>query len=134
MITLRLPYPPSANHTTYNVPGKGRRKAKRYRLWIKAAGWEIKLQQPAPITGPVMVAITLEQPGEDEIKDADNAVKPLMDLLVTHGLIKTDSHQVVKSICVAWAPPTAPIEGAVVRVWPWCAERAAIAALPEEEA
>ena len=134
MILLRLPYPTSANHHTRNLPGQGRVKTKAYKAWITHAGWELKLQRPVPIDGPVMVAITLERPKPDEIRDADNAVKPLLDLLVRHKLIPTDSHQVVRSICVAWAPDSAPITGVEVRVLKWCTDRAAIHEVPPEGA
>jgi Holliday junction resolvase RusA-like endonuclease len=97
---LDLPAPPSANALFKNVAGKGRIRTDLYSTWIAHAGWQLKAQHPATIHGPVLILIGVER--TNSRADIDNRIKPTLDLLVTHKLIKDDSH--VIGVAAAWSP------------------------------
>lgn len=98
-LTISTP-PPSLNNSFHNVAGVGRVKSKRYRRWIKDAGWEIAAQRAAPMKGPVFVFFEL---GERSSRaDADNLIKAMFDLLVAHGLIESDAKKCVRGYAVRW--------------------------------
>jgi Holliday junction resolvase RusA-like endonuclease len=92
IILPNLPIPPSANALTRNA-GNRRRKTLDYKAWIAQAGWAIQ-QVPAserrPIAGPYALIIKAERP--NRLRDLDNIVKPLNDLLKRHKLITDDRH------------------------------------------
>lgn len=90
---LRVPTPPSANNLFTNAVsgrahGAGRVKGKKYRAWLHEAGWEIKRALPPYFTSPVAVLIECDLPRQ---RDVDNAIKPLLDLLVYVQVLKDDS-------------------------------------------
>ena len=95
---IELPMPPSVNQLWFNVPGKGRARTEPYRNWIEAAGWELKSQRPENIVGSVAVKISAG--AGDKVRDLDNLIKPLLDLLVTHAVIADDAD--VASIVAGW--------------------------------
>ncbi len=127
MLTLRLPFPPTTNNLFFNLPGRrgGRAPSKGYKAWKERAAVAIRQQAPVPVPGPVMLSIVLGRPDRRR-RDLSNYLKALEDALVQHGLIDDDS--MVQTLSVSWH--NAP--GAVLRVWPWTAEREAIRALPAE--
>lgn len=84
--TFLLTCPPSLNGLFKNVPGKGRRKTKKYREWIKEAGWELVTQRPPPITGPYELSLVIPK----RRGDLDNYCKAVSDLLVRHKLVDDD--------------------------------------------
>ena len=56
----------------------------------QAAGWELKLQHPRKIQGPVAISIAAGRPDQRK-RDLDNiATKAVLDLLVAHGVIEDD--------------------------------------------
>lgn len=99
MTTLLLPSPPSTNNLFRNTR-RGRVKSEHYERWISEAGWRLKLQRPAPVLGPVVVLIGVER--TNTRADIDNRIKPTLDLLVAHQLIKDDS--LVIGVAAAWSP------------------------------
>lgn len=107
---LRLPQPPSTNMLYRNVPGKGRRKTKRYMTWINAAGWSVKEQQPHRVEGWVIVDITVNRP-DNRKRDISNTIKAIEDLLVAHELIEDDSK--VYEVRARWGK----CDGCEVRYW-----------------
>lgn len=107
---LRLPQPPSVNMLYRNVPGKGRRKTKRYMTWIRAADWSVLEQNPEPVKGWVIVDITVNRP-DNRRRDISNTIKAVEDLLVTHELIEDDS--VVYEVRARWGK----CDGCEVRYW-----------------
>jgi crossover junction endodeoxyribonuclease RusA len=113
MICAELPWPPSANNLFRNARGKGRVPTERYKNWIQAAGWALKLGAPQPMTGRVAVHIALVAPDERK-RDADNLIKGPLDLLVRHGLIPDDSSATVRELRVMWLDRGPPC---VVRVY-----------------
>src|SRR5436190_9986792 len=87
-ITVAMPFPPSVNNLFENAPSGGRKQTKLYRDWREAARRQVQRQRPRIAVGPVEVTITLqERPGRCE---ADNRIKPVLDLLVETGIIAGD--------------------------------------------
>lgn len=88
--------PPSTNNLF--ITARGRRiKSPEYRSWITAAGWQFKQCKPSPIKGRVAVSITVPR---NNRRDLDNFLKPLLDLIVAHGIIKNDN--LVEQILIRW--------------------------------
>lgn len=95
MIVIRLSsLPPSVNNLHTHVRGKGRVRTSVYRMWARAAGWELIEQRPGQIEGPV--AIVLEV-GPSR-SDLDNVSKGVLDLLVTHKIITDDGPDFVREL------------------------------------
>lgn len=88
-MTIRLPLPPSVNAMYVNVVGRGRRKSGVYKAWVRTAGTLLNIQRPAKVSGPyeIEIRVPLKMRG-----DADNRIKPLLDLLVAHGVTDDDKH------------------------------------------
>lgn len=91
---LHLPIPPSTNNL-FVTRGKLRVKSERYLRWINDAGKHIVIQRVPKLIGEV--AVTLWVP-RDNRRDADNEIKPVLDLLVRHQVIERDSMGYVVSI------------------------------------
>ena len=91
MISMTLPYPISVNAMYANVPGKGRVKTERYKTWLNSAGWSLRAARPERVSGPYKLEIVLHV-ADARRRDLDNTVKPVLDLLVTHGLVDDDTH------------------------------------------
>ena len=136
MILLSLPFPPSI----WDLHRRDRHRTKRYLAWLRAAGNEI-LATPVharlPIVGPYSMVLLLadarrwHKNGNRKKIDATNFFKAPEDLLVTHGLVEDD--HLGEQSAVTWST-TVPDHYCKIYVWPWDAERAAIAALPPESA
>ena len=92
MIHLELPLCPSLNNM-YGNSRQGRNIKQHYREWIQEAGWDIQLARPRPgkVTGPYRVSISFPVTVRGDI---DNRIKPIMDILVKHGITPDDRHAV----------------------------------------
>lgn len=100
MTLYTLTTPPSANNLFRNVPGKGRVKTDRYKRWLEAAAWEVRLQHTGPaLEGPTAVSITLKRPSKNS--DLDNRAKGPIDALQAGGAIANDKQ--VTCLTMAWA-------------------------------
>lgn len=95
-----LSVPPSANKLFWNLPGKGRRKARQYCAWIKGELNALIAQKAKPFIGPATISITV--PNHTR-RDADNYAKPVLDLLVRGGILAGDSSDSVRSISVTFS-------------------------------
>ena len=89
---LTLPVPPSANNLFVNRRfGRGRARSPAYEVWVRTAGWTGKLQwleQSSPrVTEGARVLI---EAGVNHTRDLDNLAKPILDLLVSLGIIDDD--------------------------------------------
>src|SRR5258706_9307466 len=93
-IVVNLPTPPSTNALWSNVAGKGRVKTQSYREWREAAGWDLRCQRPRSVPGVVAVTILAGLPEQRRKRDADNLIKPLLDLITEHRIIDDDSNVV----------------------------------------
>ncbi len=88
---LVLPIPPSTNNLFRGGPRGGRYKTDAYKSWLDAAGWEIKLQRPPALHPPLRTClrVLIEAPLGPN-RDIDNALKPVLDVLVKMGVIVDD--------------------------------------------
>jgi len=104
---INLPMPPSGN-ALYRNARKGRVKTWRYMEWLDAAGWKLKSQEYANVTGPVELSIILPRPltksGKVNMRrqDASNRIKALEDFLVQNAVIEDDTHTVVYAVSARW--------------------------------
>lgn len=94
-----LPFPPSVN--TVFRKHNGKHLSAAYRAWRDEAGWMLKQQNPLPSPGLVAVTVELVAP-DKRVRDADNRLKPVLDLLVTHGVIDGDDSLTVRSVTARW--------------------------------
>lgn len=114
---VRIEVPPSVNGLFANADC-GRVKTDKYKEWIE--------RNSAPVsnvlrrfTCPVHISIVIwGGKGFPMSRDLDNCGKPVIDLLVSQGIIQGDSVQVVRSVTLEYKPESKPPSGAfcVVRV------------------
>lgn len=100
---FQLPFPPTVNSAYANATGIGRVKTKRFHQWARVASTELLRQRPKRITGPVWIAIYLEDSPQRQ-GDADNRIKAALDLLVDHKIIDGDSKKTVRRVSAEWSP------------------------------
>jgi len=87
MIILDLPEPPSVNVAYKNIPGKGRAKTAVYRNWETECLYAINRGKGKYVMGSYLVILFLS---EKTRKDADNCIKPALDLLKKAGVTEDD--------------------------------------------
>jgi len=107
-----LPVPPSANALfTYRAGSRQRIKTDAYRAWLSEAGYAIVMTRKCPLEpiGRCRVAIDLPF---SRVRDIDNAIKPIADLLVRQHVIKDDRW--VDELLVRRVATTEPL---MVTVW-----------------
>jgi Holliday junction resolvase RusA-like endonuclease len=96
--------PPSVNALYFNrakgARGKGRVKTDKYREWIETNGWHLKLQRIQPVPGKAAVYIDATIPKKE--RDGDNLSKGILDLCVSHQVLKGDSWKFVSCVRVKW--------------------------------
>lgn len=97
---VRLPWPPGTNNL-YVTVNRRRIRSPRYRAWQTEAGWRLQAAKLPKFTGPVSITLELCSP-HNRRTDADGKIKPVVDLLVTHGVIPDDSSKYVKSVKAEW--------------------------------
>lgn len=90
--------PPSLNNIYANVPGRGRVKSGRYKVWRSAAGWDVKLAKPASFSCKVVLDLTVARPRVRS--DISNRIKAVEDLLVEMGVLADDS--LVEEVRARW--------------------------------
>jgi crossover junction endodeoxyribonuclease RusA len=95
-----LNWPPSVNNLYFNA-GRRRVRTKHYRAWQEEAGWRLEMAKAPKFKGPVNVTLELCAP-DNRRADADNRNKPVLDLLVAHGVIEGDDRRFVKSVTARW--------------------------------
>lgn len=99
MTVITLPIPPSSNNMFINIPKRGRVKSGKYKAWTIAAGLLLNSQHPAPVRGPVSIAIKVKRPTANS--DVDNRSKAVIDLLVQQNIIDDDRN--VERVSIEWA-------------------------------
>lgn len=87
---IELPLPPSANALFRQAAfkgGKGRTVSPAYAAWRLEAGEVLKGQPWPECAAPyaITIAVNIDRKG-----DIDNRIKPILDLLVKHGVIVGD--------------------------------------------
>ena len=107
--TFRLPMPPSLNSAYANRKGAGRGRiaTKALRNWKADAGIHLMLALTGVSRRPVFggrvdVLIQVPVPSNGRRRDADNSAKPVLDLLVAHGVLVDDSWAYVEGCAVRW--------------------------------
>ena len=88
-ISIKITRPFSAN--AMYTPGFY--KTRQYKAWIREAGKEIMIQRPDKHTGPYRLVLEAGRP-DARVRDADNLLKPVSDLLVRHQIVRDDSDAV----------------------------------------
>lgn len=106
MTTVFLPRPPSLNNIFVNVPGRGRVKTRDYVTWLRAATNSIIAQKPTRVEGEIEISVSIGP----RRGDLDNRIKPILDCLVTNGVIEDDRK--VTAITARWAAE----DGAMVTI------------------
>lgn len=99
MSTYVLAVPPSTNSLFFNVKGRGRVKSTKYRAWIKAELLALIAQRAKPVTERASVAITIPKITRG---DADNRIKPVLDLLVRAGILTDDGGKHVGAVSITF--------------------------------
>ena len=91
-----IPAPPSVNALFINGTHRSRSKSKDYEAWIKAAGYALNAAHLRAIDGPVYVVVRIGRC--NRARDADNFLKPIMDLIVTRKIMRSDNLTTVYSV------------------------------------
>jgi Holliday junction resolvase RusA-like endonuclease len=95
---LWLPWPPTAN-TMFAMRGYRRFVSPKYAEWKDLVAAHLKDQRPVKMDCSVNIHISLSAPTKRKW-DIDNRVKPIIDVLVTHGIIEDDHSGIVRRITV----------------------------------
>lgn len=98
---IHLPFPVSVNDMYLNNKGAGRGRvpSPEYNAWKDLAGYAINRQKPGAFKLRAIVMIDLDERRQG---DADNRAKPVLDLLVTYGVLAGDSKRHVKRVSIGW--------------------------------
>jgi crossover junction endodeoxyribonuclease RusA len=115
-VRVTLPFPVSVNAMYRSVRGRVIKSA-RYRAWIQQAGLHINAQRPVKIVGPVHIRLDLVAP-DARNRDADNLLKPVLDLLVAHQIISADDSTIVRWVHPEWADSGEPCTVTVTAINP----------------
>lgn len=119
-IYLELPFPPSVNNLFINgKAGKGRFPSPTYRAWKTEASLRAHLSSSQRIEGPFAVQINAVRPDRRR-RDIDNLIKPLVDLLVSQGIVTDDSE--MQQITATWVEKGPPIWMAVRPCQRWAVD------------
>lgn len=87
-----VPIPPSTNNLFVNRDRLGGRTASPdYKRWLNDAGWILKAQKREIIAAPRGYVRVLVEAPLNRRRDLDNALKPLLDLLVKMSVIADDN-------------------------------------------
>lgn len=95
MTEIFLPFPPSVNSMFI----RGRIVSPEYRAWKMEAGLRLNQQRVGTMEARVTVYIDLDDRRQG---DCDNRAKPLLDLLVTQGVLHGDSKKWVQRVSIGW--------------------------------
>jgi Holliday junction resolvase RusA-like endonuclease len=94
-----LPFPPSVNGLFRRHNGAHLSAA--YKAWRDEAGMKLNRQQVRHHDGAVTIRMWMRAP-DRRPRDIDNYIKPVIDLLVRHGIIQQDHARVVRGIHADW--------------------------------
>ena len=112
MITVDLPYPPSANRLWRAVRGR-QIKSAEYRSWLLEAQAAITLARVVgSMPGGYHLAILATRP-DRRARDIDNLIKPISDAIAAAGLVLNDS--AAESVFAIWKP-SEPLKGGAITV------------------
>ncbi|MDA1333082.1 MAG: RusA family crossover junction endodeoxyribonuclease [Bacteroidetes bacterium] len=83
--------PPSVNELYGNNKhgkGRGRYKTSKYKKWLDSVGFQIKPQITGTFPDRAEVHIYVDA---SKNRDGDNMIKPILDLLVSYGVLTNDT-------------------------------------------
>jgi len=109
---LTLPLPPSHNRLWRAVNGRVIR-SKEYRDWIRDCGPWLMLAKGEPLEGAVIVVLDVYF--RDRRRDADSAIKPVLDIL--QGTAYANDRQVRAITLVAHIDRDNPRVEAQIKEW-----------------
>lgn len=95
MTEILLPFPPSVNDMYIT----GRILSGDYRAWKIEAGMRLNRQHVGTVTKRCVIQIDLD---DTRRGDCDNRAKPVLDLLVSQGVIENDSKKHVQRVSIGW--------------------------------
>jgi Holliday junction resolvase RusA-like endonuclease len=110
-VVYQIPPPPSVNAMYRNVPGRGRVKTKRYLTWQRAAMNELIAQRARHFDQPCNVNLSLP---DNQRGDIDNRLKPVLDLLVSAGVLTDDNKTHVRGVSAFWVAKWLPCQVSLV--------------------
>ncbi len=99
-VSVRLPYPPSANRLWRNVKGKTL-KSSVYRTWLAECASLLMIARAPTTAGPYHLRLYVTRPDKRR-RDIDNLLKPCSDALKAGGLVVDDCD--AESVYAAWWP------------------------------
>ena len=102
-VVICLPMPPSTNSLFFNGQ-RGRVRTQEYNAWIKEAGTLLALQRPPKVTARADILIEVSEDELSDSADVANREKASTDLLVSMGVIHSDSKKYVREITQRWVP------------------------------
>jgi Holliday junction resolvase RusA-like endonuclease len=120
MVTLELPYPPTANtiwRTGKNRAGRSWTYLNpKYVAWKKEADAMFVQQNRAgtvgqSLIGPFEVHLTFSTKKRRSNSDIDNRIKPCLDALQRFGVIENDS--LAEKVTAVWGP----VDGVFIRAF-----------------
>ena len=103
-------FPPSTNALFTNrrqKGAKGRMRTDRYQCWLTEQGLKINRQSPKLMDGRCMVYIAATPP-DKRARDIDNMAKPVLDILVSSGVLKDDNINHLKALFMEWVDDGQP--------------------------
>jgi crossover junction endodeoxyribonuclease RusA len=100
-VRLILPWPPSVNTYWRAVRGRNILSAKG-RDYKRAAGSAIAIAGFPKFRGRCGIVLVLHPP-DNRIRDVDNTLKPVLDALVSEGVIEADDSRILRWIRGEWA-------------------------------
>ena len=95
MTEILLPFPPSVN----DMYIRGRTLSPDYRAWKMDAGLKLNRQHIGAMKSRCVIHIDLD---DTRNGDCDNRAKPILDLLVSQGVLEGDSKKYVKRVSIGW--------------------------------
>jgi crossover junction endodeoxyribonuclease RusA len=103
-IMIDLPFPPSANSIWASKRNKFGKpmifRSKRYEAWKRECFALLMAQRPGKVRGPFFATITLGTHKRRKDSDADNRIKPTLDLLEVAEIIENDKY--AERVTVQW--------------------------------
>lgn len=103
MADVALPFPPSLNNAFSQTRSGRRFRSPRYTRWRFDAVTLIRAARLERHDGPVQITIGISPP-DLRRRDIDNLVKPILDALVSAGVLAHDDGRVVRKVTASWLP------------------------------